>query len=160
MSWRRNNIRIRQSPCYRNGDRGCSFLIISCSVDRHIDLEAHDLAEGVFREFRPADLEDRDLLVRNRLPVERVNVRFEVCFNVGNAVLFQIVLVGIDFRDDGIVRYAAFALPFVNDDVENAGRCREFVFDLFRVNILAVGENDQVFFRPVMVRTLFLSSVP
>ena len=80
------------------------------SVNRHIKLEAHDLAERILREFRPADFQYCDLLVRHRFAVERIHVRLEIRFDVRDAVRFEILLVGIDFHNDRIAHCSGSAL--------------------------------------------------
>ena len=114
------------------------------SVDGHIQLEAHDLAQGVLGEVLLADLQDGDLLVGHRRLVVGIDVGLEVCLRVGNAVLLHVVLVREDLSDDGVVRDAAAALALVDDDILHAGDGDQLVLDLLGVDVLAVREDDEV----------------
>ena len=96
-------------------------VLVLSSINGHIDLEAHDLAQGVLREFLCANLEVHDLLKGNGVFIVFIDIGLQMCLDIGDAVLFDIVLVGIDLGDDGIVHDAALGLTFIDDDIENAG---------------------------------------
>ena len=85
-----------------------------------------------------------DLLIGNGVFIVFIDIGLQMCLDIGDAVLFDIVLVGIDLGDDGIVHDTALGLTLIDDDIENTGCCDQLVFDFLGIDILAVGENDEV----------------
>ena len=116
----------------------------SILVDRHIDLESHDLTEGILGELLGTHLEYGYLLIRYCGEVVLVDVLLEVGVDILDAVLGDVVLVGINLGNDSIVLHASLALSLVNNDVDNAGNRDELCLNLLGVNILTVGEDDEV----------------
>ena len=126
---------------------GRQSLFYQCrSVDRHIELKSHDLAKCVLGELGIANLENADLLVRNCGAVVVVNVLLQMCLDIGDVVLLDILVIGIDLGNDCVVLHTSLALTLVNDDVDDTGSCNELVFNLLGVNVLTVGEDDEVLF--------------
>ena len=72
-------------------------------VDGHIHFAAQDLAKGVLRELLFTDSEQADLLIGDGGLVVVVNIGLEVRVHIGDAVLGEEVLVGIDLGNDGVV---------------------------------------------------------
>ena len=61
-----------------------------------------------------------------------------MCFDVGNVVLFDIFLIGINLCNYCVMLKSASALSLVNDDIENTGSRDKIVFDLLGINVLSV----------------------
>ena len=118
--------------------------LFSVLFNSHIDLESHDLTKGVLGELLVTNLENTYLLVRYCGEVVLINVLLEMCVDIGNAVLLDIILIGINLSNDGVVHKASLALSLVNYDIDNAGNCDELRLNLLGVNVLTVGENDEV----------------
>ena len=72
-------------------------------VDGHINLKSHDLAQGILGELLGADAEKTDLLIGNGGLVVAVDVLLEVGVKILNLIRFEIVLVGVDLGNDGVV---------------------------------------------------------
>ena len=69
-----------------------------------------------------------------------------MCLDIGNVILLDILVIGINLCNDCVVLHTSLALTLVNDDIDYAGSCNELVFDFFGINVLTVGENDEILF--------------
>ena len=116
------------------------FKLIDCGID----LEAKDLSEGILREFLVTDLKNTYLLIRNCGAVIRINVGLKMSLEVLNIILGNVIGIGINLCNDGVIRNASLGMALVNYYIKNAGSGNKLVFDLLGINVLSVRENDKV----------------